>query len=64
MKGDRFQKKKKKKNLLDDDVSSKASKLTLMVYYQGMSELLKRYQFGGRVYYKNHEIIKALKRID
>jgi hypothetical protein len=56
MKGDRFQKKKKKKekNLLNGAVGSNATKLTLMVYYHGMTELLKRYQLGSRVYYKNH----------
>jgi hypothetical protein len=59
MKGDRFQKKEKKKekNLLDGEIGSNATKLTLMVYYQVMTELLKRYQLVSRVYYKNHKLV-------
>lgn len=59
MKGDRFQKKEKKKekNILNGEVGSNATKLTLMVYYHLMTELLKRYQLGSRVYYKNHKMV-------
>ena len=59
MKGDHFQKKKKKKekNLLDGEIGLNATKLTLMVYYHVMTEFLKCYQLGSRVYYKNHKMV-------